>query len=209
MKKLMILIAMFVIAGVASADVMNGDFSFAPMGEDNSLDGDTDMDQGWFRNVQASTDAWTIIAGEAVRGTDEGASHRGFGQMFTHAGSVSFVKFDYDAFAGNGLQVILVGYTGSGSYNSNDGFRTANTAIPTGDNYTITTLVNETIASGSGSIQYDFTAGAYDNYAIKFLAKGDDGAATVDNVTVVPEPATVGMLGLGALVALAIRRIRA
>jgi len=72
--------------------------------------------------------------------------------------------------------------------------------------------------SASGTYYIDANIGTpgttYDFYALMFTSRyGYSDVANdhllLDNVSLVPEPATVGMLGLGALITLMVRRIRA
>ncbi len=65
--------------------------------------------------------------------------------------------------------------------------------------------------SQDGSYTVDFTVNSGDEYIGLVIGSQDRNTATqvkfdLDNVSVIPEPATVGMLGLGALTALLIRR---
>ncbi len=73
------------------------------------------------------------------------------------------------------------------------------------------TAFGATQFSQDGSYTVDFSVNSGDEYIGLVFGSQDRGTATtvkfeLDNVSVIPEPATVGMLGLGALTALLIRR---
>jgi hypothetical protein len=89
--------------------------------------------------------------------------------------------------------------------------------VESGGDYTIDTLLASTdfdAVVGSTNLSFNIdlgTAGTYDYLMVKVGVRAGDltDAFEVTRVDIVPEPATVGLLGLGALVSLLIRRIRA
>ncbi len=221
MKKLITLIAMFAIAGIVSADVVNGDFSSATFSDDNVLN-HVNIDAGWFGSETA---AWGISGGKMVRDVGVvGNGARSFGQMLNdtsltagdytleldldYTANTSFVRIDLYSWDNNGDG-------GSIPITIDLNLSSLNHDIGTAGNYTAYHMASTTITdSFTGKVSVDFTlthdiTDARDLFGIRILT--DDGpiAVSVDNVSIVPEPATVGMLGLGALVALLVRRIRA
>jgi len=187
---------MLAIAGSASAALVNGDFSSTTIKDDNRIN-DVDIGIGWATNGNGE---WDIIGGAGTK-TKVGA--RCIGQLYTDSQTGPVVlKFDYTGFIDGAGTVILVGYTGSGAYNYQDEFAMNNNSIPSGDLYTITTLINDTTTvSGSGTYSSPFTAdGTYANYGVKVFTAANIGA-TIANVAIlpIPEPALLGFLGLGVL----------
>jgi hypothetical protein len=210
---------MLAIAGFVSANIVDGGFDAAVYKGSDFIDADIDLDNGW---VQARNN-WTIVAGAMEK--TKGSAGKGLGQAFTFSGTgTRTLKFDFvNAIAGTSAnsQVYLIGMTGSGNYvtgNGNDEVKIGDllglSKQPgTGGNYTPSYLISTVVTAtgGDGTFFLSFTAS--DTYASYYfaVASGDNGVGsfTIDNVSIVPEPATVGMLGLGALVALLVRRIRA
>lgn len=116
------------------------------------------------------------------------------------------------------IQLFSYDYTyggGSKEFRSANAITTVNDlADPaTSDRYTVTTLIDTTLAetTGSQTVNLNFTLAADQEFmGIRFLSGSDaTDTLTISNVEIVPEPATVGMLGLGALISLLVRRIRA
>ncbi len=216
MKKIMILIAMLAIAGTVSAAlVTNGDFTAAdrgdltvkPTGEMNVWAYQTPgsdfhiVNEVLTRTNGASTAGFLIIA-DNVQGFT-GSSQLEFDYSWIDVlGSPDLLDQDF-------VQIQVYGWT-QASLGSTEKMLTYNTLQPANS----AVLLDVNLDEGTGV----FTSAAFDMtgmnfYAIRFTSNGFDASQdtlTIDNVSinVVPEPATVGMLGLGALVALLIRRVR-
>ena len=236
MKKLMMMIAMFAIAGIAVADIVGGDF------EGQTLTGDNyrwrQNESGW-RSASGTITLETEGANDYAQIiTGAGGGESGVGQWFDvsglTAGTTYNLQFDIRIVSA-GLSP-NVSYPPSFSYSvwANNGETTdGNTDVdPTGaagGDAAMSIAAGETSTFILDNIAYDITSTAdagwvtvtssdftFDGtdtmlgvgFALKsFYQPGQ--SIDIDNVSIVPEPATVGMLGLGALVALLIRRIRA
>ncbi len=215
MKKLMILIAMLAIAGTVSAAlVTNGDFSSADR-SDLTIKPTGEMDVWAYQSLDMH-----IVNGELSR--TNGASGAGFliiadnVQGFT--GEMT-LDFDYSWIDTEGgidvdnadfVMVQVYGWT-KDPLTTTEKMVTYATTVPANAAVLLDVILDE----GTGqfvSTSFDMTG--INNYGIRFISNGFDNSIdtlTIDNVemNVVPEPATVGMLGLGALVALLVRRVRA
>lgn len=223
MKKMIIAFALTAMAFAAQADLVNGDFNSAAAGE--TVGGNasyTMLGNGWYTNT---VNARWVISGNGVADRTDGNNnaYAGMAQLFTYSGDgARTLRMNYtstDADADNDWVITFWGYNQTGastSLLSAEVFNLGNTnSIAGGGNYAVTEIYKavELNIGSFGATNYDinFTAdSAYEFYAIRIQAKSVDNADvfTINSVTVVPEPATVGMLGLGSLVALMIRRMR-
>jgi len=228
MKKWMILIAALAIAGLAQADIVDGDFSALPPGNvqaTTSISVPADLANGWHSVGGAAqiTASETVDMSQTSSATDPNR----LAQIFTGAdisGTLT-LQFQYDFtfisgiedFSDNTLQVELWG-TDEDTRSFASRIELGTTAVGTA----WTELLNVTYdidAETSGFVTVSvgtFDADAYDFYGIRFIADGiTDGGAQptvetieLDNVALIPEPATAGMLGIGALISLIVRRVR-
>ena len=216
MKKFITLIAMLAIAGTVSAGIVNGDFTGSEVAANNTVDYD-DLNDGWSHN------AWVHDSGAGTITCNSGNNYTSFGQLFesTDTGSKTLkVTWMQDTtVAAKEIFIEMWGFSGAndGTFEQNlgktfdgDGYfiKTATSAAGTvtslgrthlnrsGDTSWVTTEIDITMDSGT-----------YDYYGIRIAGRKNSNMVVSD--VSVPEPATVGMLGLGALVALLVRRIRA
>jgi hypothetical protein len=221
MKKIIIALAVAAMAFATQANVVNGDFANPGYAANASAIITTNaVGKGWVTN---STVRMEISGGVASRNDANANSLGGIGQLFSLTGETGTrtLQFDLaitDADSDLDFYVVLDGYDylGGGDFMTVDYFSiiTTNTAV-TGARYDATRLGSYThvnLGSTTGTKTFTFAANSsYEFYGVTFLSNTPDTTAetlTIDNVSVIPEPATVGMLGLGALVTLLIRRMR-
>jgi hypothetical protein len=172
---------------------------------------------------------WIINGyGQAERTSLNAWSYFGFGQIVeasVSSGTQLTFSFDYtyeNGIEGN-LEAAVWGVQGNGddpwlSFNgdslkiasASDGLYINGGPEPEG-NYLFVEEFGDMTITGTGTYSADITlSDDYDYLVIAFSQKmGKGSAATIDNVflTTIPEPATIGMLGLGALITACIRRI--
>ena len=206
MRTAIALCAVLALAGVASAEfITGGDFESAPIINDVDGAGGSTYTAGtqsngvWYGGVK-----WTVQAGGPAGSTmyaDEGGwSDMKLMQSFATpaVGTVLTISGDYIASASYQKRIHVVGLTdgetvglfGGGSIG---GVELAQEGLST--------------ASDWSSFSFDATVdAAYDEVAVVFVISGDGGVRGVDNVSVVPEPATMSLLGLGALALIRRRR---
>ncbi len=233
MKKMIIALAVAAMAFVAQAALVNGDFSGQAVtnsGGSAGISSIAAIGQGWYTNgVSTTTQIMTIDGGQAQRATTGPNSYCGIGQFFTFAGTgAGTLKFDAtvveDATVNLDFWVQLFGYNhlggttalqGTGDTLALSGTPGSSNAPAGSVKYGVTTLgeywhVNAGALSGTTTVNVNFDD-AYEFYAIRIIANRPNATDnfTIDNVVVaIPEPATVGMLGLGAVVTLLVRRMR-
>jgi len=227
MKKLITLIALLAIAGVATADIVDGDFSgtgFVSYIVSGALN-TSHLDNGWYVGFSGDPNAWHYDAAtdSVSRGTGATGS-RSFAQCFTSSLTgnqtikIQWAMVDADDSSDNRVSYAVYGVnngTGTGMTDFDIASWSFGATVDTGS--TATKLadwrrhnVDSADYTADIDIAVDFGTG-YDSYYIGFstfnMNAGD--SVTVTDINIVPEPATVGMLGLGALVAMLVRRIRA
>ncbi len=238
MKKLMMMIAMFAIAGVASAALLNGDFSSGSgiMAKDSSIvHMGVDADEGWWGEGAYSTTETTAGQGGAngwLKLTQRYGNSCYAGQYFDVGSLVVGQNYQLEFWyqvngdldnSDNVLSFTVGEDNGANSgttawdrNNTNQRWQPKSGAVSTAD------VLGETRDITGGTIGWtkvtsgNFQIDAGDEHIFVGLYidnvrtdGSNEGFVGFDSVSIVPEPATVGMLGLGALVALLIRRIRA
>ena len=215
MKKLIRLIAMFAIAGVATADlIVDSDFSGTGFGAVNT--GAIELEAfcdtvGWTTYALVDT-AYDTVNNEIDRiGTV--SSGRAFGQAFRVADIRAWSATDKLSVAWTGTvssDQVVIQVMGTSDTTWGGRPRLQDTALPTAavDLGSFTMADITTTGGIMAAAISDWSAYTY--IVVRVGSENwDGGNISVQSVDIVPEPATVGMLGLGALVALLIRRIRA
>lgn len=229
MKKWIVTILAVMSALVVQADLLNGGFD-TDDGNPNisgSL-GASALDTGWHFNnagnlqlsktpyMEMGRSEWnTAIYYNAQLWTDVA--------NMTGSGNVSFdvVLDEYTTKSVTGAGVTIEVYGANDALTgANWEFDTDEGAAPSmGSKWSL--ILSDTVDVSGGLGSYSTVSGTFADYnylgiRIGIYATGQDGGwgedIGIDNISVstvaVPEPATVGMLGLGALVSIFVRRIR-
>ncbi len=216
MKKLITLIALIAIAGTASAALVTGGGFDTAIIEDITNKPANGEKNYWCANGPT----WLVSGGEATL-AGAGLTGSGLGifvdnQAATFTGT-QHLEFDYDLSLGTGTGALTIEFwtfDGAGAYDLLKVQYSNNTADPaSAANYAVAKTTDSISATGSGTfVSADFDMTGIEAFAIRIyndgLNTGLGASVSIDDVSIVPEPATVGMLGLGALVALLVRRIR-
>lgn len=223
MKKWTIVIIAIVAVFAAQADLVNGGFDTGIV-ENRATITLSHVDLGWYNSTGVITDnlGYLELGRSQFNTTDYW-----HGQIFTDNNSTlgsQTVAFDvvldeYSTKSVTGAQV-LIEIWGSDTATTVTPFDLQEGSAPAMD-AAFTQIGSRLVYDVSGGLgsysqTLDFGSTGYDYIAIRIgvYATGLDGGwgedIGIDNVsiTAVPEPATVGMLGLGALVSLLVRRIR-
>ncbi len=221
MKKIIMLIAMFAIAGAATAGLIT----------DSGLDGALvdvsnigDFDE-YYEQPEYAGQQWVMDSGVSDSGsyfTINTSSTRAFGIVIDDneatSGTSWSMTVDLNDLGGtmNDTQSVTLRVFGMGDPWSTQSWDNRilgqGWAAPTGTTILGEVVVAQSSISNDGwsthTMDLDFDGSSYEYIGVAVVGHG---ALTlgVDNVDIVPEPATVGLLGLGALIALMVRRIRA
>ena len=212
------------------ADLLDGDFEANDLDDDSTITNITDLDQGW-RGVVTGNPAVVGLAGTTddyakmvtAYWTNDG--HALVGQSWTEAGGLGDadkVEFDvvfdsYTAEQGTAkMRVEIFGIvTKPGTWRT---ISLTKTTYDKDDGTGFASLILSEEVDISAGIAANYSTAAYDltgytMYAIR-LTPIDPGASTpfnnligIDNVEIVPEPATMALLGLGGI-GMLIRRKR-
>ena len=229
-KKLMMMIAMLAIAGIGVADVIKIDFGYAST-PDHS-DQVTFNGEGWNRVGITVSDGANLQNTSGVEAATCTLSSTGAFQTenvatdFTYDWVVDGASMEdgMKAAAGETTTFTITGLTGGTAYNismvserNKDAFEDTdykvNGVYSTGDaskNWNSQTS-EATISTGYVFMEWSNIAVTSGGTLTITAASAAGERALINGLRIeaVPEPATVGMLGLGALVALLVRRIRA
>jgi len=179
------------------------------------------IDDGW---MIVREDRWTKAGGVLTRTTLNAYSDYGIGMFVTNSETASdntlTFSFSYDIAEAAGAEARYAVYgitddNGGGPWLGSwgDGVN-PNTLVatvpqdPPTNNYTFTELMRADVPTGADSVSVDAVLAAdYDYYFVGFSADNDtSGTVQFSNVSLVPEPMTLSLLGLGSLVALRRRR---
>lgn len=194
----------------------------------NRLKADDGLDDWQAMKIgNPSTWRWNYdAANDKVVYAQIGTAVNGFGQIVTLAGTESgnwTFTMDYSVLVDADGDVDVEGVTvlglrdGTSIAGAYMDFNTKDLLEGTSD-YTADTLLGPTDFNPIVGVSTNYsatinlgTAGTYDYLMVRVGFRTGDltDQIEVTNVDIVPEPATVGMLGLGALVSLLVRRIRA
>jgi len=236
MKKLITLIALLAIAGTASAAIIaDWDMTQEATANEQTLDADTKDANMITAHAGHSvvSDLRAATGGLKARDWDDSTTFDAaisYGQYF---------EITFEAASGYVLNldsISMILEEGIGAADTIAYGVTASVLGHTSANALTTGQLTGAVAGDLDVLDLDLTGGAYDNLSsIEFRVYGwddttgailtgadaiflgnantnDDGISDLQltgDVALVPEPATVGMLGLGSRVALLIRRIRA
>ena len=219
MKKLITLIALLAIAGIVSADVVDGDLSGTGFVGTTTQSMNKDL-SGW--QAYPTRTVYDAANDRVAFGMDGSKSMvTGMGQVLLasaiSSGDTTFnVSYDI-ADAGENARLYATVW-GSDDWDWNESIQLSGiaTAPRNAGSAVLGTIDLGSIgtASGTATTTLDLSGLAgYQYIQVGVSISKVDGTGSdhgyITNVEIVPEPATVGMLGLGALVALLVRRIRA
>ncbi len=204
MNKLTLSIAMLAIAGVASADILvpNGDFETAG-GVGWTTDGGSwgpgafthtfettggSGDNGGYASIESSGSTWAIFVNPPEAGNAGGGI--AIGDIGVTAGAVNTFTVDLKTIAGAGAGGLKVeGWNAANGMTGNSGDILATSASATWQTLT-----------------FDWAVPADTTKMIFVPLWGANSTIGYDNVGVVPEPATLGLVGLVGGAMLFIRR---
>lgn len=219
MKKLVLGMVIAAAAFAVQADLVNGTFTNGIV-ENRATVTLSHVDLGWYNSTGVISDNLGYL--ELGRGQFNNQNYW-HGQIWTDNNATTGsqdVNFDVvlDQYSSgvSGAQVLIEIY-GSDTATTVTPFDLQEGSAPGMD--TAFTQIGSRlvydVSGGTGSYSASLNFGSgYDYLAMRIgiYATGQDGGwgedIGIDNVSIVPEPATVGMLGLGALVALMTRRVR-
>ncbi len=233
MKKLMILIAMFAIAGTVSAGLVSDpgfDSGITYVTNLNAGAVANNLDTGYDIGEYNAADGWvhagnvTDLGGYVSINNASGARAVGavIHDQAATTGSMSFtvdlLDIAGDVQSGTSITMFAYGMGAGWSTKTWDDYLAFAYVAPAklidagGAVLLSQTITLSEITGAWDTFTADIDLGVgYEYVAVYLVANGIGGSGVgVDNLDIVavPEPATVGMLGLGALVALLIRRVR-
>ncbi len=227
MKKLITLIAVVAITGVAAADIIKdwnftaGAFSRTSSAALNLQNSGVADDTGW----AVYPEVWSYDAANNEADADVGgagwAGFRSIGQVIKTAdvraySATDALQLKYDAaWTGGDDATLRVEIFGSSDTSFGGGLRLnygggLNNAVSLGS---VDQVLSAATGVGTGTLDASIADWSSYTYLVVRIsvggAPGPVGTLDINSVDIVPEPATVGMLGLGAFVALIVRRVRA
>ncbi len=222
MKKLITLIALLAIAGIVSADVVDGDFTGTGFVGTTGQSMNKDL-RGWQNysggTGQADYDAANDLVEFGMSGSK--GAQTGFGQVLLasaiSSGDTTFnVSYDIADAGENAFFYATVWGSDDWDWNESIAMYDVDLAPRNAGSEVLGFISMTDIGTASGTATATLDLSNLANYAyiqVGVSISKVDGTGSdhgyITNVEIVPEPATVGMLGLGALVALLVRRIRA
>ncbi len=213
MKKHLILLLSLIIASASFADVANGDFSVDSVADASSINVANHLDIGWSAHAASEYD----LQYEDMDSPFTAESW--FGQIFTDNGATygaATLEFDISYF--NDITSAMFSYAIYGTDSTDEAatslsLNTDGNPLGPGTAWTLLDSGSMSVTGTSENHQENFNMStAYDYIAIRFSfdvsgSTTRDSGIAADNISVVPEPATIGLLGIGGALMLVTSRI--
>ncbi len=195
-------------AGLVNGGITNG----STLLEASSLNVSSDLDIGW--SAYASSE-YDLGYGDIYLNQNLHTDGHWFGQIYTDnsqtygSGTLSF-DISYLTRSLQNISMFRYAIYGTDSTNSTDTlFSLTAETDPTGSAWT-EVVSGETALSGTGSHEVSFTSSAYTYLAVRFRFSAsstpENAGMGATNFSVVPEPHTIGLLGIGCILTLLANR---
>ncbi|NOU36002.1 MAG: PEP-CTERM sorting domain-containing protein [Kiritimatiellaceae bacterium] len=220
-KRLYYILALNATVFSGYAEVVNGSVDSPTIYDANSISVSSDLDQGWHAR---SASFYDLSINDIWFGGLTYQPGYWFGQIYTdNSATTNTIELSFDVtYMGANIQTPKLQYTIFGA-NVTDISQTALALnvddAPAGSAWTLIGNGSVTTPSiGSYATEVDFGAEGYKYIGVRFRfsgttkGRGIDYATAVDNISlapnsVIPEPAVIGLLGIGGIVTLVARRI--
>ena len=220
MKKYFILALGLLLAPAIWADVENGDFSSNTLAEASTINVADDVDDGWSAYAASEYD---LSEGDIYR-DDNNVTTAGswFGQIFTDNHSTygeGTLEFDItwiNDLSGAMFNYAIYGTDSTDSTATSFALNTDGNPLGSGSAWNLLDSGSISISEIMTDHQEDLNLGStsYDYIAVRFsfdaprASSRQPGSIAADNISVIPEPATIGLLCIGCVLTLTTSRIR-
>jgi len=217
MKKYFILALGLLLAPSIWADVENGDFSSNSLTDDSSINVADNLDDGW---LASSASLYDLSESDIYRSTELTTASSWFGQIYTDNGSTygtGTLEFDVNFFndlTGGMFEYAVYGTDSTDSTATSFALNTDGSPLGSGSAWTLLDSGSVSITGTMTDHQETLNMGStsYDYLAVRFkmsaATAGRASGMSTDNISVIPEPATIGLLCIGCLLTLTTSRIR-